>query len=62
MTYIDISERKKAKEELRESEEKYRFLFEKSPSSMLLINASGKVVDCNPALEKLIEYDRTELI
>jgi PAS domain S-box-containing protein len=62
VTYIDISERKKAKEELRESEEKYRFLFEKSPSSILLINASGKIVDCNPALEKLIEYDRTELI
>ena len=62
VSYIDISERKKAKEELRESEEKYRFLFEKSPSSMLLINASGKIVDCNPALEKLIEYDRAEII
>jgi len=62
VTYIDISERKKAKVELRDSEEKYRFLFEKSPSSILLINASGKVVDCNPALEELIGYDRTELI
>ncbi len=60
--FIDISERKKAKEELRDSEEKYRFLFEKSPSSMLLLNTSGKIEDCNPALEKLIEYDRTELI
>ena len=62
VSYIDISEKKKAKEELRESEEKYRFLFEKSPSSMLLIDTSGKIEDCNPALEKLIEYDRAELI
>ncbi len=62
VSYIDISERKKAKEELRESEEKYRFLFEKSPSSILLIDESGKIEDCNPALEKLGEYDRTELI
>ncbi len=61
VSYIDISKRHKAKEELRETEEKYRFLFEKSPSSMLLINASGNVVDCNPALEKLIGFDRTEL-
>ncbi|MBY9018845.1 MAG: PAS domain S-box protein [Candidatus Lokiarchaeota archaeon] len=62
VSYIDISERKKAKEELRESEEKYRFLFKKSPSSMLLIDTSGNIEDCNPALEKLIEYDRAELI
>jgi len=62
VTYIDISERKKAKVELRETEEKYRIVFEKSPSSILLINTSGKIEDCNPALEKLIEYDRTELI
>jgi len=62
VSYIDISEKKKAKEELRESEEKYRFLFEKSPSSILLINMSGKIENCNPALEKLIGYDRTKLI
>jgi len=61
-SYIDISERKKAKVELRESEEKYRFLFEKSPSSILLIKMSGRIEDCNPAFEKLIDYDRTELI
>jgi PAS domain S-box-containing protein len=62
VSYIDITERKKAKEELRQSEEKYRFLFEKSPVSILLINTKGKIEDCNPALEKLINYDRSELI
>ncbi|MHA1476790.1 MAG: PAS domain-containing sensor histidine kinase [Promethearchaeota archaeon] len=62
VSYIDITEKKKAKEELRQSEEKYRFLFEKSPVSILLINTQGKIEDCNPALEKLIRYDRSELI
>lgn len=62
VSYIDITERKKAKEELRESEEKYRFLFEKSPVSILLINKKGKIEDCNPALEKLLNYERSEII
>jgi PAS domain S-box-containing protein len=62
VSYIDITEKKKAKEELRQSEEKYRFLFEKSPVSILLINKKGKIEDCNPALEKLINYERSELI
>ena len=62
VSYIDITERKKAKEELRQSEEKYRFLFEKSPVSILLIDSKGKIEDCNPALEKLVNYERSELI
>ncbi len=61
-SYIDITEKKKAKEELKESEEKYRVLFEKSPVSILLIDSSGKIEDCNPSLEKLINYNRNELI
>jgi PAS domain S-box-containing protein len=61
-SYINITERKRAKEELRESEEKYKFLFDKSPVSILLINNQGKIEDCNPALEKLTRYDRSELI
>jgi len=62
VSYIDITEKKKAKEELRHSEEKYRILFEKSPVSILLINKKGKIEDCNPALEKLLKYERSELI
>ncbi len=62
VSYIDITEKKKAKEELRQSEEKYRFLFEKSPVSILLINTKGKIEDCNPALEKLLNFERSELI
>ena len=62
VSYIDITEKKKAKEELRQSEEKYRFLFEKSPVSILLTNTKGIIEDCNPSLENLIKYEKSELI
>jgi PAS domain S-box-containing protein len=62
ISFLNINERKKAKEKLKESEQKYRFLFEKSPSSILLIDIEGKIVDCNPALEKLLGYNKKELI
>jgi len=62
ISYIDITEKKNAKEELRQSEEKYRYLFEKSPVSIILIDTKGKIEGCNPAFEKLIQYDRSELI
>lgn len=62
ISFVDISDRKKAQEKLRESEEKYRFLFQNSPFSILLIETSGKIVDCNPSVQKLIGYNRDELI
>ncbi len=62
VSFIDISDRKTTQEKLKESEEKYRFLFQNAPFSILLIEKSGKIVDCNPSLEKLIGYSRDELI
>jgi PAS domain S-box-containing protein len=62
ISFMDISERKETQKELKDSEEKYRFLFEKSPGSILLIDITGKIIDCNPSLESLIGYERVELI
>jgi PAS domain S-box-containing protein len=62
ISFIDITERKKAEELLKNSEERYRFLFEKSPFFILLINDQGKIIDCNPALETLIGYRQDEII
>jgi len=47
---------------IKESEEKYRNLFESTPISILLLDEEGIIVDCNPASEKLTKYTREELI
>ena len=52
---IDITEQKQA-------EEKYRHLFEHSPFSITLIDLQGNIIDCNPAVERLIKYKKEELI
>ena len=58
----DITERKKAEQKLKESEKKYHELFENSPSSILLIDLNGIIVDCNYATEVVTGYDKKDLL
>lgn len=58
----NVTERKITEQNLRESEEKYRKLFEDSPFTIILVNTSRIIIDCNPAINKLIGYEREELI
>ena len=58
----DITEKKKAEQYLRESEKKYRYLFEDSPFSIILISSDGTIIDCNPATQVLSGYTKKELI
>ncbi|MFX1443690.1 MAG: PAS domain S-box protein [Promethearchaeota archaeon] len=61
-TYIDITEKRKAEKSLRESEEKYRYLFENAPSSIILIDTNGNIRDVNPRTLELTGYKKEELI
>jgi PAS domain S-box-containing protein len=56
----DISERKKAEELIRESEAKFRSLFENAILGIYRTTPEGKIIDCNPALLKMLGFDSPE--
>jgi len=49
-------------EKLRESEEKYRNLFENSPNVILIVDTSGIIIDCNTLSETFSGFKKSELI
>jgi len=58
----DITERKRAEEALRESEERYKSLFKNNHSVMLLIDPeSANIVDANPAAISFYGWSHEEL-
>ena len=61
-TFIDITEKYILSEKLRESERKYRYLYENTPFSIVLINSQGIIVDCNPKTESMFDKSRDEFI
>ncbi len=61
-THQDISERKTAEEKLRESEERFRLLFENSQAVMGIIDPeSGEILDANPAAATFYGYSLEQL-
>ena len=58
----DITERKRAEEELAGSEERLKILFEAAPDAYYLSDLEGNIVDGNRAAEELLGYKREELI
>jgi PAS domain S-box-containing protein len=60
--YDDITERKKAEEELKNSEERLKILFDYAPDAYYINDIKGKIIDGNKAAERLIGYKKEELI
>lgn len=60
VTSEDITERKLAEQAMRESEEKYRSLFEGSREPFFVTTKDGKFVDLNKAAVQLLGYDSKE--
>ena len=60
VTFIDISDRKRAEQELRRSEEKYRELFENATYGIYRSKPDGTLLDVNPALVTMLGYSSKE--
>jgi len=56
-TYVrDITERKRFEQELRDSERRYRNLFQHVQHGIFISSKEGRFLDCNPALLEMLGY------
>jgi two-component system NtrC family sensor kinase len=56
----DIAVQQKLTKELRQSEKRYRELFENIDQGISISTKEGKFIDCNPAVLKILGYDSKE--
>jgi PAS domain S-box-containing protein len=59
---IDITERKRAEEALRESEERYRTYVENAPDGIFITGSDVRYIDVNQAACRMTGYSRDELL
>jgi len=62
VTVVNITERKITEQKLKESERKYRNIYENTPFSVVLIDSQGVVVDANPTTEVMFGYKVDETV
>jgi PAS domain S-box-containing protein len=58
----EIAERARAEEALRASEERWRAIFENSAVGIALVDANGRPMAANPALQRMLGYTADELL
>ncbi len=58
----EIHERQRIEEGLRDSESKFRTVIEQSSEAIILINSEGRILEINPAYEKLTGIRREDIL
>lgn len=61
-TFVDITERKRAEEALRESEQRFRAVFDRAAIGIARVDLNGRIVEANTALAQMLGYSADELI
>ncbi|MBP7034765.1 MAG: sensory histidine kinase AtoS [Euryarchaeota archaeon ADurb.Bin294] len=61
-SFRDITAKKSAENALRESEERFRLLFEQAPVPYQSLNEKGEIIEVNEAWVRLMGYERNEVI
>jgi PAS domain S-box-containing protein len=56
-TLLDVTERKRAEELLKDAEQKYRSIFENAVEGIFQSTLAGKLIAANPAFAKMLGYD-----
>ena len=62
IVFHEIDDHKQTEQALRESEEKYRLLFENSPESIILLGLDGTIIDCNESTVRLRNRPKEQII
>ncbi|MDP9140581.1 MAG: PAS domain S-box protein, partial [Pseudomonadota bacterium] len=60
--HVNISERKQAEEAQRQSEARYRALFEHAPDGIVIADPAGYYIDANASVCRMLGYTREELV
>lgn len=62
VTFRDISDRRRVEKALRESEQKYRLIFDSAASLIFSVDQQGFIIDCNARIYQMLGYTQTEVI
>jgi len=62
VSVLDITERKKSEISLRQSEERFRKIFEEAPIGMLLLNKNFNYIKVNKSFCKMLGYEENEIL
>jgi diguanylate cyclase (GGDEF)-like protein/PAS domain S-box-containing protein len=60
-SFVDITDRKRVEEALRQSEERFRAVFNRAAVGIARVDLSGHVIEANPALVRMLGYTADEL-